>query len=46
MTRGLSRKDSTKLLIKGFLNEVIEIIKNPSIKKLIESKLEQQIDGR
>ena len=44
MTRGLSRKDSTKLLIKGFLNEVIEFIKNPLINKFIESKLEQQIN--
>ena len=45
MTRGLNRKDSTKLLIKGFLNDVIEFIKSPTIKKFIESKLEQQIDG-
>jgi len=44
MTRGLNRKDSTKLLIKGFLNDVIEFIKNPLIKKFIESKLEQQIN--
>tara|TARA_B100001123_G_scaffold14517_1_gene16503 strand:- start:166 stop:1413 length:1248 start_codon:yes stop_codon:yes gene_type:complete len=46
MTRGLNRNDSTKLLIKGFLNDVIEFIKSPTIKKFIESKLEQQIDGR
>jgi len=46
MTRGLSRNDSIKLLIKGFLNDVIEFIKSPSIKKFIESKLEQQINGR
>ena len=45
MTRGLSRKDSTKLLIKGFLDEIIEFIKNPKIKKFIESKLEKQING-
>ena len=45
MTRGLSRNDSTKLLIKGFLNDVIEFIKSPTIKKFIESKLEQQING-
>ncbi len=44
MTRGLSRKDSSKLLIKGFLNEVIEFIKNPSIKKFIETNLEYQIN--
>ena len=46
MTRGLSYKDSTKLLIKGFLNDVIESVKSPSIKKFVESKLEQQINER
>ena len=45
MTRGLNREDSIKLLIKGFLSDVIEFIKSPSIKKFIESKLEQQIDA-
>ena len=44
MTRGLSREDSTKLLIKGFLSDVIEFIKNPKIKKFIESILEKQIN--
>ena len=44
MTRGLSRKDSIKFLIKGFLSDVIEFIKNPKIKKFIESKLEKQIN--
>ena len=44
MTRGLSRDDSIKLLIKGFLGDIIEFIKSPSIKKFIESKLEQQIN--
>ena len=45
MSRGLSRKDSTKLLIKGFLNDVIESIKSPTIKKFIEKKLEEQVNG-
>jgi len=45
MTRGLSRNDSTKLLINGFLNDVIEIIKSPTIKKFIEKKLEDQVNG-
>ena len=45
MTRGLSREDSTKLLIKGFLNDIIEFIKSPSIKKFVESKLEMQVNG-
>ena len=46
MTRGLNRSDSTKLLIKGFLNDIVEYIKSTSVKKFIESKLELQIDGR
>ena len=46
MTRGLNRYDSTRLLIKGFLNEVIEFIKSPSIKNFVESELEQQINER
>ena len=45
MTRGLNRKDSTKLLIKGFLNDVIEFIKSTSIKNFVQSKLEAQVDG-
>ena len=44
MTRGLSREDSTKLLIKGFLADIIEFIKNPKIKKFTESILEKQIN--
>jgi len=44
MTRGLNREDSTKLLIKGFLSDIIEFIKNPKIKKFIESMLEKQIN--
>ena len=44
MTRGLNHNDSTKLLIKGFLNDVIELIKSPTIKKFIEEKLERQIN--
>ena len=46
MTRGLSRDVSTKLLIKGFLNDVIDLIKSPSIKNFVESELELQINGR
>ena len=45
MSRGLTRADATKLLIKGFLNDVVEFIKNPSIKKFIENKLEENING-
>ena len=45
MTRGLNREDSTRLLIKGFLNDVIDFIKNPSIKKFVEIKLEETVNG-
>ena len=45
MTRGLNRKESTKLLIKGFLDDVVQIIKSASIKKFIQDKLAKQIYG-
>ena len=45
MTRGLSREDSSKLLIKAFLNDIIEFIKSPVIKKFVETKLEEQVSG-
>ena len=44
MTRGLSRQASMKLLIKGFLNDIVEVIKSPSIKKFVEDKLEEQVN--
>ena len=46
MTRGLNRNDSTKLLIRGFLNDVIEFVKSSTMKNFIESELEKQINGR
>jgi Fe-S cluster assembly protein SufD len=46
MARGLNREESVKLLVKGFLNDIIEFIKNPSIKIFVENKLEDQINGR
>ena len=45
MTRGLSREESSKLLVKGFLSEIIQFIKSDSIRKFVESKLEEQING-
>jgi Fe-S cluster assembly protein SufD len=45
MTRGLNQNESQKLLIKGFLNDIVEFIKNPSIKKFIETKLNQRINA-
>ena len=43
MTRGLSRKEAIKLLVNGFLNEVIEMIKNNSIREFVQKKIERQI---
>ncbi len=43
MTRGLSKKESTKLLINGFLNEVTDSIKSETIKKFVKTKLENQL---
>ena len=43
MTRGLSRKESIKLLVNGFLNEVINSIKSNSLKNFIHEKLEDQL---
>ena len=45
MTRGLNRKESVKLLVNGFLNEVIDMIKSNSIRKFVQNKLEGQIHG-
>ncbi|RPG99616.1 MAG: Fe-S cluster assembly protein SufD [Candidatus Pelagibacter sp. TMED153] len=44
MTRGLSKKESVKLLVNGFLSEVIDSIKNNSIKNFIKIKLEDQLN--
>ncbi len=45
MTRGLNKKEAVQLLINGFLNEIINEIKSPTIKKFVENKLEFQIHG-
>ena len=45
MTRGLNRENSIKLLIKGFLSDVVEFIKSSTMKKFIEDKLEERVNG-
>ena len=45
MSRGLNRKDSVKLLTKGFLSDIVDFIKSVTIKKFVETKLEEQING-
>ncbi len=45
MTRGLSRLESSKLLINAFLNEIADLIKSNSIKNFIKKKLEAQLQN-
>ncbi len=45
MTRGLSQKESSKLLINGFLNEVVDSIKSNSIRNFIKTKLQTQLQN-
>jgi len=45
MTRGIPEKEAIKLLINGFLNEVLEKINNNEVKFFLEEVLERQING-
>ena len=45
MTRGISKKEAVKLLINGFLNEVLEKITHSKLKIFLEKILERQING-
>ena len=45
MTRGLKKKEAIKLLINGFLNDIIGEIKSDNIRKFVENKLDFQING-
>ncbi len=45
MSRGLNHREATQLLIKSFLDEVVESIKDSNIEKFIQLKLQEQIDG-
>ena len=44
MTRGLSKKEATKLIIKGFLYDVVSEIEDSKIKKYIDEHLEKNIN--
>ena len=44
MTRGISKKEAVKLLINGFLNEVLENITNNKLKFFLEQILDRQIN--
>ena len=45
MTRGLSKKEATKLIIKGFLNDVVTEIEDQQVKNLIDEHLEKNINN-
>ena len=45
MTRGIPKKDAVKLLINGFLNEILENITFSELKIFLEKILERQING-
>jgi Fe-S cluster assembly protein SufD len=45
MTRGIPKKEAVKLLINGFLNEILEKISNSELKTFLEKTLERQING-
>ena len=44
MTRGISKQDAVKLLINGFLNEILENINISDVKVFLEKILESQIN--
>ncbi len=44
MTRGLCKEEATKLIIRGFLNDVVSEIRDKQVKKLIEKHIEKNID--
>ena len=44
MSRGLSKKNATRLIVKGFLADVISEIKNKDLKKIINSHLDDVIN--
>ena len=45
MTRGIPKKEAVKLLINGFLNEILENITTNELKFFLEETLERQING-
>tara|TARA_B100001093_G_scaffold478313_1_gene506378 strand:- start:6519 stop:7769 length:1251 start_codon:yes stop_codon:yes gene_type:complete len=45
MSRGLSKKEAIKLLVNGFLSEIVNSIQNESIRNFIQNKIERQFNG-
>ena len=44
MSRGLTKQQANKMIVEGFLNEVIETITEPNIKKLISQLFIERIN--
>ena len=44
MSRGLKKQQANKMIVEGFLNEVIETITEPNIKKLISQLFIEKIN--
>ena len=44
MSRGLTRNEAKKILIKGFLTDAIETVTNKEIKKFLLKKLEKNLN--
>jgi len=44
-SRGIPEQEAIKLLINGFLNEVLEKLEDLKLKKFLLKKLESQING-
>jgi len=45
MTRGIEKKVAKKLLINGFLNEILESIPEKNIKNFLRLCMKEQIDA-
>ena len=44
-SRGIPEKEAYQMLINGFLNEVLEKVKDAKLKNFLLEKLERQING-
>ncbi len=45
MSRGISKSESIKMLVSGFLNEITDLIKSDTIRSFVKGKLERQLYG-
>ena len=45
MSRGISKSESIKMLVSGFLSEITDLIKSDTIRSFVKKKLESQLYG-